>query len=409
MSVPQVVGYSVRSDYIMRCQRQLGLETAGVTSSQQPGACAAQETIGGVSFWRTAPFARRLPLGVRELAMMRRLRARVEAAIREWKPDVVHAHSPMLVGIPALRAARKFKLPFVYELRDLWENPSVDRGKFAHGSPLYRAAQELENYVLRRADALVAICETLKCAIEPRAGRDASISVVDNGVDVQTFAPRARRPDLVARYGFEGKSVLAYVGTFQPYEGLELLLRAMPRIVAELPHARLLVVGGGGEQPKLVNLARNLGLERVVTFTGRIPHHEVPDVFPLGDLFVYPRVLTHTTALTTPLKPLEAMSMARPVLVSDIPPMRELVPGPPETGFVFKPGDADDLVRQTVAALRDSERLERVARAGRAYVVAERPWSRLVARYAAVYATAFERSRLPRPHTSSVETPRRVA
>lgn len=392
-SLPFVAGYTVRSDYIMKFQRPLGIESAVVTSGQHPNGDAAYELVESFAHWRTPALAGKLPLGVRELTLMRRLQGRVEAAIAEWRPEVVHAHSPMLVGIPALKAARRFQLPLVYELRDLWENPSIDRGKMKEGSLLYRAAQAAENYVLQRADALVSVCRTLSDAIAPRAGAGANLFVVDNGVDVERFTPRAPRPELAARWGLEGKAVLAYLGTFQPYEGVDLLLRALPEVAAAVPNVHLLVVGGGGEQPRLVALARELGIEGRVTFTGRIPHAEVVDVFPLGDLFVYPRLLTHTTALTTPLKPLEAMSMARPVLVSDIPPMREIVAPLGERALTFRPGDRDDLVRALAGALRDRDALARAGAAGRELVVAERVWANLVARYPGIYAAAIERNR----------------
>ncbi len=322
---------------------------------------------------------------------MRRLQARIETAIREWKPAIIHAHSPMLVGIPAVHAARAAGLPIVYELRDLWENPSVDRGKFKEGSLLYRAAQLFENYVLHRSDALVTICQTLKEAIEPRKGKDVPVHVVDNGVDVDRFTPRPADEALRAKWKLGGKKVVAYLGTFQPYEGIELLVRSMKGVARRVPSAHLMIVGGGGEHPQIVKLAKELGLDHRVTFTGRVPHHEVGDMFPLGDLFVYPRLLTYTTALTTPLKPLEAMSMARPVLVSDIPPMRELISTPGESGLLFKPGDQDDLERQIAAALDDPAALERIGAAGRRYVIAERTWPKLVTRYQHIYDDAIAR------------------
>ena len=391
-SLPTVVGYTVRSATIQRFERRFGIESAVVTSAQHPNGETLTEVVDGVAHWRTRALERRLPLGAREVTMMARLERRVTTAIGEFSPAVVHACSPMLVGIPALRAARRAGLPLVYELRDLWENPSVDRGKLTEGSPLYRAAQAFENYVLARADVLVTICQTLKDAIVPRAG-GMPVVVVDNGVDVDEFTPRPRREDLVAKHGLGGKRVVAYLGTFQPYEGVELLLRALPAIAASVPDVHLLVVGGGGEQPKLVELARSLGLEGRVTFTGRVPHEEVVDLFPLADLFVYPRLLTRTTALTTPLKPLEAMAMGRAVLVSDIPPMRELVARPGETGLLFAPGDSADLARAVAAALSDPEALARIGEAGRAYAREARAWPSLVARYPDIYALATERNR----------------
>jgi glycosyltransferase involved in cell wall biosynthesis len=158
-----------------------------------------------------------------------------------------------------------------------------------------------------------------------------------------------------------------------------------------VPDAHLLIVGGGGEHPRIVALAGELGLDHLVTFTGRVPHHEVVEMFPLGDLFVYPRLLTYTTALTTPLKPLEAMSMARPVLVSDIPPMRELIAAPGESGLLFKPGDQADLEQQIASALESPATLARIGAAGRRYVVAERTWPKLVSRYQHIYEDAIAR------------------
>ena len=300
-SVPALAaGYSVRADYVMRVQREQGLEPAAVTSAQHQNGETLHEIVNGFAFWRTESLERRMPVGLRELTLVHRLSARVRTAIREFRPAVVHAHSPMLVGIPALLAARSFGLPFVYELRDLWENPSVDRGKLREGSALYRAAQISEDYVLHRADALVTICQTLKDAILPRKGEGVPVYVVDNGVDADRFAPRPANESLRARWKLQGKRVVVYLGTFQPYEGVELLVRSIEGVARRVPEAHLLIVGGGGEQPRLVQLARELGLDRRVTFTGRVPHEEVADLFPLGDLFVYPRLLTRTTALTTP-------------------------------------------------------------------------------------------------------------
>jgi hypothetical protein len=101
---------------------------------------------------------------------MRNLERQVEQVARQFRPDVIHAHSPVLVGLPALRVARRLGVGFVYEIRDLWENASVDRGRFSAQSPLYHVARRLETHVLSRADAVVTICDLLKTELAPRAG-----------------------------------------------------------------------------------------------------------------------------------------------------------------------------------------------------------------------------------------------
>ncbi|HVY62520.1 MAG TPA: glycosyltransferase, partial [Planctomycetota bacterium] len=290
----------------------------------------------------------------------------------------------VLVGVPALRVARRAGVPLVYEVRDLWENASVDRGKFGLGGPFYRLARAAESRVLRGADAVVTICGGLRDELAPRVGRPGALHVVPNGVDADLFAARPPAAAVAARWGLAGKRVIAYVGTFQPYEGLDALIRALPAIAARVPAAHLLIAGSGGEERALRALTAALGLEARVTFTGRVPHAEVVDLYALADLLVYPRILTRTTALTTPLKPLEAMAMGRAVLVSDVPAMRELV-RPGVTGLAFRAGDVDDLAREATRALEDGALAARLGAAARDWVLAERQWSTLVPGYGAIY------------------------
>ncbi len=387
-SLPTVAGYTIRADSILRFQREQGLEPAVVTSAQHLNGDELYEEIHDIPHWRTRTLEGTPRTGVRELTLMRRLERRVDEAIRAFRPTLVHAHSPVLVGLPALWAARRHGLPMVYEVRDFWENASVDRGKFAEGSAKYRVARGLETLVFHGADAVVTICESLRSAIVPRAGKDpGKVFVVGNGVDPTVFSPRPASVEARRRWGVEGKRVLAYIGTFQPYEGLETLIAAMPRILAGAPDAHLLIAGEGGTEHELRAAVRAANLDAHVTFAGRVPHDEVRSIYALADLLVYPRTLTRTTALTTPLKPLEAMAMGRPVLVSDVPAMGELVQQG-STGLVFRAGDSDNLADQALAVLRDEARAAALGARGREWILARRTWPTLVAGYHAIYERA---------------------
>ena len=387
-SLPFLCGYSIRSDYIIQNQREQGFEPAVVTSGQQPERPSSREEIDGVTYFRTAPpKGARVPFG-REVDLMAQLSKRVSDAIRETRPQLVHAHSPMLVGLPALRAARRAGIPFVYEIRDLWENASVDRGKFSTSSPLYLAARGAEGILLRNANAVVTICESLRAELAPRVAQSAALSVVPNGVDTDRFSPRPKNVELARKWNLEGKTVVGYVGTFQPYEGLEVLIRSMRTILRSRPNACLVITGAGGEEARLKQVAADEKLGEHVLFTGRLPHDQVFDVYALADVLVYPRVLTRTTALTTPLKPLEAMAMGRAVMVSDVPAMRELVRDG-ETGLVFRAGDEQDLADKCVALLGDEGRRRALGSAAREYVVARRRWPVLVESYRGIYERAL--------------------
>lgn len=387
-SLPYIAGYTIRSDYILRFQREHGMHPAVVTSAQQIGQDAPLEEIHGIPHFRTPLLTGKVPPLYREAKLMASLELRVARAIREWKPDVVHAHSPMLVGLPALYAARRAGLPLVYEVRDLWENASVDRGKFKEDSLPYRAAAGAETVVFKRAEATVTICEALRGAIAPRVRDPEALYVVANGADSDKFVPREPSPGARARWGLEGKRVIGYVGTFQPYEGLMDLIEAIEIVAREIPDAHLVITGAHGqeEQLKAFTAERNLG--HLVTFTGRVPHDQVFDIYAMASLMAYPRVRTRTTELTTPLKPLEAMSMARPVIVSDVAAMGELVRDG-ETGFVCRAGDSADLAAKCAAALKDPERLAEIGRRAREWVLKERHWPTLISRYGTIYEKAI--------------------
>lgn len=387
-SLPYIAGYTIRSDYIIRYQREHGMNPAVVSSAQQIGQDAPLDEVNGIPHFRTPPLEPKLPPGVREFRMMQLLESRIAHAIRDWRPDVVHAHSPMLVGLPALYAARRAGLPLVYEVRDLWENASVDRGKFKEDSLPYRIAAGAETVLFKRAEATVTICESLRNAISPRVRDDRALHVVANGVDSDKFTPREAPASAWERWGLKGKKVIGYIGTFQPYEGLTLLIEAIGKIAKEIPEAHLVITGAHGEEENLKAFTRERNLNDRVTFTGRVPHNEVFDIYAMASLMAYPRIRTRTTELTTPLKPLEAMSMERPVIVSDVPAMGELVRHG-ETGLVFRAGDSDDLARQCISVLNNPTRLLELGRSARAFILKERYWPSLLSRYQSIYEQAI--------------------
>ena len=379
-SLPNVSGYSLRSNQILTLQRAAGLEVAVVTSVQQPDA-AGDETIDGIRYFRsTQKVIGSTPL--REWRMMRALEANVARAVASFTPDIIHAHSPVLVGMPALRVARRTGKPFVYEVRDLWENASVDRGKFAAGSIPYKTAKLLETRVLRRADAVFTLGETLRGELAPRARQ--TVYVAPNGADTDAFSPIAVDAAWIQRWNPNDALLLAYIGSFQPYEGLDVLLRALPAIVESIRSARLLIAGDGPESAGLRQLAKVMGVEKWVTFAGRVPHSQVREIYAVADVLVYPRLDTLTTRLTTPLKPLEALAMEKAVLASDLPALRELIVQD-ETGRLFESGNAEALAREAVALLRDSDLRRTLGQAGRRRTVEHRTWNQSVARYLPVY------------------------
>jgi glycosyltransferase involved in cell wall biosynthesis len=178
---------------------------------------------------------------------------------------------------------------------------------------------------------------------------------------------------------------LGFVGSFYRYEGLRFLLEATPSLLQVIPTAQVLLVGGGPDEPALRQLARPLGSS--VILPGYLPHARLRAAYAAMDIFVCPRLRSRLTELVTPLKPLEAMSMARPVLASDVGGLAELLQ-PDVTGVLFRADDPEALLRETLRLARDRTLREKLGANARADVVARRSWGHVVPRYLPVYSAA---------------------
>jgi len=387
-SIPLHSGYTFRTLALLREQRRLGWETFHLTSPKHTGTTALEETVDGAwHFYRTPPTegaASRLP-GLEPVAQMRQVEKRLEAVVDAVRPDVLHAHSPVLNAIPALRVGRRRGIPVVYEVRAFWEDAAVDHGSTTEGSLRYRLTRRLETHALRQASHVFTICEGLRSDIAARGVPPGRITVIPNAVDIEKFEPGGK-PDeaLKARLGLTGMTVLGFIGSFYAYEGLDLLLQAFPAMLQKRPELRLLLVGGGPQDTALKAQAQALGVADKVVFTGRVPHAEVPRYYDLVDVLAYPRHSMRLTELVTPLKPLEAMAQGRLLVASDVGGHRELIRHG-ETGWLFKAGSAPALAEAIAQLLERREQWPALRRAGRAFVERERHWAGSVARYAPVF------------------------
>ena len=395
--MPLHSGYAFRTLGILEAQRARGWETLQLTTPRHNRTAERLETVSGWTFHRTPPPpgsapgsgpgsgpGSALPLWG-ELREMRATRQRLAALVRETRPDILQAHSPILTAFPALAVARDSGLPLVYELRALWEDAATDHGTARRGGLKYRLVRWLETRVLRQADAVTTICEGLKGEVVARGIAAEKVTVIPNAVDLERFGT-ARRVDrdLARQLGLEGATVLGFLGSFYHYEGLDLLIEGLARLAARQPAVKLLLAGGGPQEAALRRQAAARGLESRVVFTGRVPHEAVARYYDLVDLFVYPRRRMRLTDLVTPLKPLEAMAKGAVVLASDVGGHRELI-AEGERGYLFAADDAGALADklETVLARRDD--WPRLGRAGRRFVEQERTWPHSVAHYAPLY------------------------
>ncbi|MBC7206070.1 MAG: glycosyltransferase, exosortase A system-associated [Methyloversatilis sp.] len=386
-SIPLHSGYTFRTAAILREQRKLGWDTHHVTSVKHTAPGPLVEEVDGLIFHRTpwTPGTIDCVPVLRERAQMRALEARLFEVARELKPDVLHAHSPVLNAFPALNVGRRLGIPVVYEIRAFWEDAAVDHGTTTEGSLRYRATRAMETRAVQQVDAVTTICEGLRRDLVARGVPESKITVIPNAVDIDNFAFGVPGDDaLRAELGLTGKRVLGFIGSFYAYEGLDLLLRALPAILQQAPDIALLLTGGGPQEENLKKLTQELGLQAHVKFTGRVPHAHVQRYYSLVDVLVYPRHSMRLTDLVTPLKPLEAMAQGLLLVASDVGGHKELIRDG-ETGMLFRAGDAEDLARSVLRLLAMQDRWPQLREAGRRYVETERNWTNSVARYRDVY------------------------
>ena len=387
-------GYSVRTMYSLSAQAEVGLEPIAVTPLDFPQDVPdgpAEEWVGGVRHLRLRrdavpahePFDRYLDAWATALAPV----------VASLRPEIVHVHSGHRgyeSALVALAVGDLLRVPVVYEVRGFFESLWTSDVRWAEQSEIYRRRRDTETRCMTRAAAVVTLSESMRGDIVDRGVDPERVHVVPNGVDTDTFSPRPRSEELVDRYGLADSFVFGYVSNLDHYrEGQELLVEAAVELRRRGVPATALVVGDGKRRAMLERRAAELDAGSAVVFTGSVPHAEVLDYYTLCDVFVVPRIDERAARLVTPLKPLEAMALGVPLLVSDLPALREIIGGGAR-GSTFRAGDVTSLADELEQLHREPERARQLAVEARRWVETERRWEVNGARYQAVYRTVRE-------------------
>jgi glycogen synthase len=377
-------GYTFRTRAILKAQIASGWDVAGITGARHTEAGAQVEVVDGLTFHRTAKPAT-APSPLAEWYEIRAFASGIDTLIDTWKPDILHAHSPVLTALAALRIAKRRQIPLIYEIRAFWEDAAVGNGTGTEGSLRYRATKALETYAVRRADAVAVICEGLKADLLKRGIAADKIMVSPNGVDLDLFGdPPPPDAALAESLGLVGADVIGFIGSFYDYEGIDDLIAAMPELQAHRPNAHLLLVGGGPMEAALRIQAETSPSAANIHFVGRVPHDHVERYYSLIDILAYPRKKMRLTDLVTPLKPLEAMAQRRLVAASDVGGHRELIEDG-VTGTLFSPDNPPAIARALAELLEKQGIWEARRDQARTFVEKDRNWSSNISRYEPVY------------------------
>lgn len=395
-SLPLHSGYTFRTRAILKAQQAASWDVAGITGVRQyqhgETAGSACDVVDGLAFHRTLTHIN-APSPLREWREVAALADAIVDLHAQWPFDILHAHSPALNGMAALRAAQKLGIPLVYEIRAFWEDAAVGNGTGREGSIKYRLTRGLENHVIAHADAVAVICAGLKDDLVSRGVPPSKITISPNGVDLDMFGdPPPRDIRLAENLGLGDADVIGYIGSFYDYEGLDDLIAAMPLMRQK---AHLLMVGGGPMEQALRAQSAASPVADRIHFVGRVPHEQVERYYSLVDVLAYPRKYMRLTELVTPLKPLEAMAQGRLVAASDVGGHRELIQDG-KTGTLFAADNPPAIAESLDALLENRAAWPAMRQRARDFVETERNWQRNIYRYDPVYQLLLEHPRTAR-------------
>jgi glycosyltransferase involved in cell wall biosynthesis len=289
------------------------------------------------------------------------------------RPDVLIATSPqLLVALSGWWLAVVKRVPFVFEVRDLWPESLSAVGVGSDNSLLHRTLARIAGFLYRRSDHIVVVTNAFKDFLADRWRVPAAkLSVVENGVETDLFAPApeaSERDALRTQLGMQAKFVVCYIGTMGMAHGLETLIEAAAALQTCAPAVQFLLVGEGAEKDRILQLARSRQLSNI-TFVGQQPREKIPGWIAASDAALVPLKKTEIFKTVIPTKMLEFMSCSCAVIVAVDGEARRIIEEG-KAGVFVEPENAHALAQAILQLAGDPERCRTLGENGRRHVLA---------------------------------------
>jgi glycosyltransferase involved in cell wall biosynthesis len=286
------------------------------------------------------------------------------------RPDVLIATSPqLLVGLCGWWLARIKRVPFVFEVRDLWPESLTAVGMGTSDSMLNRSLGSVAGFLYKRSEHIVVVTPPFQeYLIRNWRVPLEKISVVENGVDPDLFNPRVNNADLRRELGAEGKFVVGYLGTMGMAHGLESVVQAATELQRTAPNVLFLMVGEGSEKEGIINRARSQGLTNM-RFVGQQPREKVSELISVSDACLVLLKKAELFKTVIPTKMLEFMSCERPVILGVDGQARKIM-DQAGAGVYVEPENVAALVQAITQLAANPLLRETLGRNGRRHIVA---------------------------------------
>jgi glycosyltransferase involved in cell wall biosynthesis len=290
---------------------------------------------------------------------------KIKERIIQGKHDIIHAHyPPPLASYYAAKASKRKKIPFILTyhcdlvLPKFYGNVITAIYRFTLG----RRTLKITNKVIVTTKTYAATSRDL-WKIKP--------IVIPNAIDPSEFNPEGVGENIRQKHNLKDSKMILYVGRLKYHKGLEYLIESAQYTD---PNIKYVLVGGGEFKSRLKSLTNEKNLNDRIIFAGEVPNSELPSYYSACDIFVLPSI---SRLEAFGIVGLEAMASAKPVIISDIPGVREVIEEG-VCGFLSEPMNPKDLGNKITTLLSDPQLMRKMGEAGRRKVVDEFTWEKVV-------------------------------
>jgi len=383
-------GYATRSHGLLTGVSEFGWIMNGVSRLGYPEdkmpekKSIAMDTVENIDYHRLS----NANIGLGKLPLKEYLEAYAKSLLeiaQKERPSIIHAASNYMNGVVGNYVAKCLNIPFVYEVRGLWEITRISRQPEWEDTEYYQLMVKMETEAAQGANKVFTLTEALKAELVKRGVNKEKIHLLPNGVISDRFEPLEKNEILSKKLNINDKTVIGFIGSFAQYEGIEYIVDAIELLVNKgRTNIVGLMVGDGAVWEEMVARVKEKKLDEYFIFTGRIPHDKVEEYYSLVDIAPLPRKGLPVCEMVSPLKPFEAMAMEKVVLSSNVDALAEIVQHN-YNGYLFEKDNIEDLAVKIEILADDPELRRKLGRQAREWVVKERDWKIISKRLDDVY------------------------
>ena len=330
-------------------------------------------TIPGASVCLRRPGFIRIP-GLSRLSASITHYLEIKKVIREKKIDIILLYSVPTNGLQTLYLAKKFKIPVVFRSIDILH-------RLVRYPVLRPSTKFLEKRVYSGVDKILAIAPRYADYVIKMGAPEDKVKLVLMPVDTGLFRPSGEYEELYQKWGLSPDDrIIVFVGTLFDFSGLDGFVRLFPRVLAQVPRAKLVIVGDGPQRNRLEAIITELGLDQKVIITGFQPYETMPQYINLATVCINTFLNTEETEDIFPGKIMQYLACGKATVATPLLGITKILPGESH-GIVY--ADGEGMVSGVVNLLKSPEYGEKLGQAGLAYVQKLHSYERIARQFEA--------------------------